>query len=177
MGSVSAPGDLNRLAKAFADRVNQLVTAGDSSAVPLFQYQSTLTAAVSLEVNPAILASTLSAADVTTIPPTGNGRALSLANLAHPNSAADMLDGSSYISFFARISADAGRLSGEAARAVDSHRQMLSQAQTLRAQISGVSLNDEAVNLVAIQRAYEATSRMIATLDEMTKIAVNIGRA
>jgi len=176
VGSAAGPGDLNRMAKKFADRVNFLLTAGDVPPVPMFQYSNDISAAASLKVNPAITAANLSASDPTTTPATGNGRALSLAALAHPGQAADQVDGLSYVSFFGRISANAGRLSSEANLAVVSHQQILAQAQTVRQSISGVSLDEEAVNLIQVQRAYQASSRMMAVLDELTQLAVNLGR-
>jgi flagellar hook-associated protein 1 FlgK len=45
----------------------------------------------------------------------------------------------------------------------------LAQAQNLRQQQSGVSLDEEAVNLVAFQRAYEANSKLVAVLDQITQ--------
>jgi flagellar hook-associated protein FlgK len=35
---------------------------------------------------------------------------------------------------------------------------------------------EEAVALVQFQRAYQATARMVSVLDEISKMAVNIGR-
>lgn len=178
LGSAAGPGDLNRLAKTLADRVNTILTAGDPNpalSVPMFRYSNDVSAAATLEVNPAMQPSALSASDPLTA--TGNGRALSLAELARPSASADMIDNLSFVGFFGKIAADAGRLAGEASQAIDSHTHLLSQARTIREQISGVSLDEEAVNLVAIQRAYQATSRVITVLDEITQMAVNIGRA
>lgn len=175
-GSMTQSGDLNRLASTFADRVNQILTSGDPTAPEMFNYASLGSAAQSLTVVTAMTPATLSAADPSTTPASTNGRALALAALAHPGQAADKIDGLSYVSFFGRISAGIGRLSSEASEAVNSHKQLQAQALNVREQISGVSLDEEAVSLVSVQRAYEATSRMIAAIDELTKIAVNVGR-
>jgi flagellar hook-associated protein 1 FlgK len=51
------------------------------------------------------------------------------------------------------------------------------QAQNLREQISGVSLDEEAIRLVEYQRAYQASARMVTVLSELTEMAVNLGRA
>ncbi|MEJ7607202.1 MAG: flagellar basal body rod C-terminal domain-containing protein [Bryobacteraceae bacterium] len=53
---------------------------------------------------------------------------------------------------------------------------MVAQARSLRSEASGVSLDEEAVKLIEFQRAYQASARMVSILDEMTQIAVNIGR-
>jgi flagellar hook-associated protein 1 FlgK len=173
-GSMTDPGDLNRLAGAFADRVNQIVTGGDMAAAKLFSYTSLGSAAQSMQVPDTMVPGALSAA--TSSPVSSNGRALALAALAHPGKAADEIDGLSYVSFFGNISAKVGRLSREADESLTAHRQLHAQALDVREEISGISLDEEAVTLVAIQRAYEATSRMIAAIDEMTQIAVNLGR-
>jgi flagellar hook-associated protein 1 FlgK len=175
-GSMTQTGDLNRLAATFATRVNEIITSGDPAAPKMFTWSGPGSAAQSLKVRPEMTATALSAADPTTTPATANGRALKLATLAHPGSAQDEVDGLSYISFFGRISASVGRMSAEATQAVEAHQQLQAQTLNVRAQISGVSLDEEAVDLVSIQRAYEATSRMISVIDELTKLAVNVGR-
>jgi flagellar hook-associated protein 1 FlgK len=44
----------------------------------------------------------------------------------------------------------------------------------VRQQISGVSLDDEATILIQFQRAYEANSKLINTLDQLTLDTINI---
>jgi flagellar hook-associated protein FlgK len=46
----------------------------------------------------------------------------------------------------------------------------------LRTNASGVSLDEEAVQLVAYQRAYEATARLAAVLNEMTEVILTVLR-
>ena len=178
-GSVTDAGDLNRLAQGFADRVNQILTAGDpnpATSVPLFTYSNLGSAAHSLAVSADMNSSVLSAADLTTTPSNVNGRALQLSALAHPGSATDEIDGLSFTSYFGRISSSVGRLSSEATQAVDSKQQVHAQAVAVRDKISGVSLDEEAVNLTSIQRAYQASSRVVAAVDEMIQLAVNLGK-
>ncbi|MCA9098415.1 MAG: flagellar hook-associated protein FlgK, partial [Planctomycetaceae bacterium] len=43
-----------------------------------------------------------------------------------------------------------------------------------RAQYTGVSLDEEAINVMQLQRAYQATARMITTADELFNILLNI---
>jgi flagellar hook-associated protein 1 FlgK len=87
-----------------------------------------------------------------------------------------MIDSMSFVGFIGKISADVGRVADEANTAIDSRRQMLAQARTMRDAVSGVSMDEEAVALVQFQRAYQATARMVSVLDEISKMAVNIGR-
>jgi flagellar hook-associated protein 1 FlgK len=50
----------------------------------------------------------------------------------------------------------------------------VAQAQNLRQQSSGVDLNEEAMVLIQFQRAYEANSRMITVLNQLTEDTINI---
>ena len=53
---------------------------------------------------------------------------------------------------------------------------ILRQLEDQRSAISGVSLDEEAANLIRFQRAYEASARVIATVNEMTATAIQLGR-
>ena len=64
--------------------------------------------------------------------------------------------------------AKADRQAGEA---------VLAQLNDLRGAISGVSLDEESANLIRFQQAYEASARVIQTINEMLEVAVNLGRA
>ena len=50
----------------------------------------------------------------------------------------------------------------------------VAQAKNLRQQMSGVSLDEEATILIQFQRAYEANSRLIGVLDQLTEDTINI---
>jgi flagellar hook-associated protein 1 FlgK len=60
---------------------------------------------------------------------------------------------------------------GVAAQAADREREakeiLKDQIETLRAQVSGVSLDEELVNLIKFQRGFEAASRLVRLTDEM----------
>jgi flagellar hook-associated protein 1 FlgK len=51
---------------------------------------------------------------------------------------------------------------------------LLSQAQSLRQQISGVSLDQEAETLLQYERSYDAISKMLGTLSSLTLTEINI---
>jgi flagellar hook-associated protein 1 FlgK len=51
---------------------------------------------------------------------------------------------------------------------------LLSQAQALRQQVSGVSLDQEAENLLLYQRSYDAISKMIGAITSLTLDIVNL---
>ena len=58
----------------------------------------------------------------------------------------------------------------------DVQQSLLSQAKELRQQYQGVSLDEEATILMQFQRAYQATSKFLSVLDQLTENAINILR-
>ncbi|HEX7597010.1 MAG TPA: flagellar hook-associated protein FlgK, partial [Polyangia bacterium] len=97
IGDAYQPGDLNVMAKQIADRVNQLLTAGNITdgppavpGVPLFTYNTTdvTSTAASLSVDPSVTADQLAA--ISPGPPeVSNGVPLALSALASPVQDAD----------------------------------------------------------------------------------------
>jgi flagellar hook-associated protein 1 len=52
---------------------------------------------------------------------------------------------------------------------------VLQNLQDQRGSISGVSLDEEAANMVQYQRAYEAAARMVTTVDQMLQTIIHMG--
>lgn len=50
---------------------------------------------------------------------------------------------------------------------------ILSELKTLREQDSGVSVDEESVNLIRFQRAYQASARFINTIDQLLDVVIN----
>ncbi len=178
LGSDGTPGELDRLAAAFADRVNGLLQGGVTSAggetagVALFTYDER-GAAASLAVNPEITAATLAAAS-TGDGATANGVALALAGMADGSAAGDTLDGRSFLDFYSSIASQVGTETASAQDASDRQKQVLAHAQELRNAVSGVSLDQEAMSMLEFQRAYEASARMIMVVDELTQTILGL---
>jgi len=59
---------------------------------------------------------------------------------------------------------------------VTTSEQLLLQARAMRDEVSGVSLDEEAVHLIEFQRAYQASARLITVLNELTEITINLLR-
>jgi flagellar hook-associated protein 1 len=166
IGNQNQQGSLNQLAQAIADKVNGLLTSGQTASgnygLPLFTYASARVAA-SLSVNPNITVSQLAAIQ----PANGsnaavaNGIASQLAQLA--NNSSD-INGMSFTNFYSSVASDVGAQASNASAAQQTQTDLLAQAQNMRAQISGVSLNDQAAQLVQFQQAYEAQSEMIQVI-------------
>ena len=182
LGDAQQPGELNRLAQTVADRVNQLLMAGNISdgpppaaGTPLFSYDTsnaTLTAAT-LVLAPGAAADQLAAIDPG-LPYVSNGTALKLASLGSPQNAADEIDNVSYVEFFGSLAAGVGRQLAAATDQQGIQQQVLTQAQSMRQQMSGVSLDEQAAQLVEFQRAYQANAQLFSVLDSLTQTTVNM---
>jgi len=53
---------------------------------------------------------------------------------------------------------------------------VLGQLQDQRDSVSGVSLDEEATNLIQYQRAYEASARVVSTINDILNTTINLGR-
>jgi len=163
---------LNTLAQNLADQVNSTLGQGidQNGAAPatdLFTYNATTGAAVTLAVNP-LTTDQIAAA----LPGSagGNGNALALANLAN----AKTVQGYSFEQFYGTIGGQVGSDVSGARNNATTQQSLLNQAQTLRQQVSGVSLDGEAENLIEFQRAYQAASKMIGVLNSVTDTLMNM---
>ncbi|MGJ5817937.1 flagellar hook-associated protein FlgK [Paludibaculum fermentans] len=174
-GDGTQTGTLNTLASNVADRINQLLTSGYSSldpvpvaGIPLFQYNSGQDAAQSLQVVAGFRSSDLAAADQSS-PSVVNGIALQLAGLRDSSAAADQINGQNYGQFLSSMTSRVGFLSSDATTRSESAADAVIQARSLREQISGVSLDEEAAKLVEYQRSYQANAKMIQVLSDLTQ--------
>ena len=160
IGDAYQPGSLNQMAQTFADNVNALLPAG----APLFTYDASnpTATAQTFAVDPATTAASLDANDPGP-PAVANGIPLKLSAMTPPTDYGDM-------------AARAGTALNDAKNQVEVQQWTVAQAKQLREQVSGVSLDEEATILVQFQRAYEATSKMISVLDQLTQEAINLIR-
>lgn len=76
-----------------------------------------------------------------------------------------------YSSLVFQVGNDTSNTSADA----DSSNLILQQLQDQRGSVSGVSLNEEAANLIQYQTAYQAAARVISTIDALIGDAVNFG--
>ncbi len=58
----------------------------------------------------------------------------------------------------------------------DASQLVLRQLQDQRGSVSGVSLDEEATNLIQFQRAFDAAGRMVSTINEMLDVAIHLGQ-
>ena len=175
-------GDLNTMAQQFADRVNQLLTSGNVSDGPphrpgaaLFTYDTTdnTNVATTIAVDPTVTAGQLAAIDPGP-PEVANGIPLALSQLSSPQDAADQIDGSSYTEFYGTLASRVGSALNDATSQQTVQQSAVAQAQNLRQQSSGVSLDEEAMTVVEFQRAYEANAQLVTILDQLTADTIAI---
>jgi flagellar hook-associated protein 1 FlgK len=182
LGDAYQAGDLNVMAKQFADRVNQILTSGNidngnppQGGVALFTYDlsNDTNVAQTLAVDPTMTPDQLAAIDPGP-PPVDNGIALRLSALANPQSAEDEIGSASYSQYFGQMAARVGARLNTATDSQKAQQSTVAQARNLRQQTSGVSLDEEAMVLIQFQRAYEANSRLITILDQLTGDAIDM---
>jgi flagellar hook-associated protein 1 len=164
--------DLNTLAQSLADQVNTTLAGGidqngASPATDLFTYDTVSGAALTLAVNPMTpdqIAAALPGATG------GNGNALNLAALAN----AQATNGYTFAQFYGNLGGRVGNDLSSAQGDQSTKQALLEQAQSMRQQISGVSLDEEAQNLMEYQRSYQAVSKMLGILNSLTDTLMNM---
>jgi len=166
--------ELNLLAAQVADQINLQLQAGvDLNGQPpardLFTYDSQTGEALTLsvtDITPEELAAALPGA------PGGNGNTLNLSGLFNSRS----VNSFTFTQYFGEIAGRVGKQLDLARQDARTQSQLVAQSKALRAEASGVSLDEEAANLIVFQRAYQAAAQLIRTLDEMTDTLINIKR-
>ncbi len=171
IGGPSETGSLNTLATQLASSVNGLLTAAGGQ--PLFEQDpnSTTDAAATLSVNSTLEPSDLVAAS-TGPPAVSNGTALALSNLG--NAQNPNLQNMTFDQFYGAAASSIGSQLSNAQTASTAQTQTVAQARSLRQQLSGVSLDAEATQLMELQRSYQAASQMITVVDSLAQGLMNM---
>lgn len=169
LGTATQTGTLNQLATTLANTVNQILTTGTVSSDPgasagaaLFTYGNADDAAATLAVNPAITAAQLAPVDSHG---NANGNANQLAALETTSLA--QLGGMTLTQYFGQIAGNVGNANQTATDNQTSQQQVVASATTLVNQVSGVSLDEEATNVLQLQRAYQASAQVLTVLNTL----------
>lgn len=104
--------------------------------------------------------------------PGSNGNATALADLRGQN----IVAGQPPDTYYANMVAVLGSQIQTATAARRANAQVLAQLQNQRGAMSGVSLDEEAANLMKYQQAYQAAARVITVINQMTQWAANLGQ-
>ncbi|MDI6716288.1 MAG: flagellar hook-associated protein FlgK [Actinomycetota bacterium] len=75
--------------------------------------------------------------------------------------------------YYRSIVANLGIDSQEASRMVENGKLYYDLIENHRQSVSGVSLDEEATNMIKFQRAYQAAARLISVFDEMLDVLIN----
>jgi flagellar hook-associated protein 1 FlgK len=174
IGGGQQVGGLNTLAQGLADSVNNVLAQGSTTTTPpaqpgspLFTYNAAAPAGIAstLAVSSTITGSQLAAADVGP-PPVANGAALTLASL--DSTSPGPVGGQGFTQYFAALTSTVGNAANNANTSATSQSQLVAQAKSLQQQVSGVSLDEEAIRLVQLQSSYQAASKVVTVIDELT---------
>jgi flagellar hook-associated protein 1 FlgK len=180
IGDSQNTGSLNVMAKNLADTVNQILTAGTVSTAAgapagtaLFTYSAADATATArtLTVNPAITAGQLAPVDAAG---NANGNASALAALATASGGPGTINGLTFIQFLGSIASGVGQENQTAQNNQQSQQSVLSQAQTLRDSISGVSINAQAALLLQYQHGFQAISQVLQVANKMADSILSI---
>jgi flagellar hook-associated protein 1 len=87
-----------------------------------------------------------------------------------------IVNGDRLVDAYAKVSFSVGSQLSNAKADLHASEAMVQQLQDQRGAISGVSLDEEASNLIRFQRAYEAAARVVSVISDLTEISVNLGR-
>ena len=159
--------------------INNVVAAAPGAAWDLSAGTNTTTlsggsSARTLELNAAIsnnldlIAASSTSAGI----PGNNSQAIAIANLQHALSMNN--NSSSFGDYYNALVSEVGA-DIQTADAYFSHQSaMVLQLENRRESISGVSLDEEMINLVKFQTAYDAAAKLITTADELLQTVINM---
>jgi flagellar hook-associated protein 1 len=168
--STAASGTYGSPATLTFDGISVTLT-GAAAAGDVFEADSYSHAARDLAVvltTPASVAASSTRSGI----PGNNANLLSLVALQHRRFAS--LDDGTLNDAYRSAAANLGVAAQTADREREAQEILKDQIDTLRAQVSGVSIDEELVNLIKFQRGFEAASRLVRITDEMFQTLLSI---
>jgi flagellar hook-associated protein 1 FlgK len=167
-------GKLDDMAAALITRVNSLHSSGyglgtpPSTGIELF----TGSGAADIDINAAIVA------DVNLFAASGDGTvgnndiAIALAGVGEEL----LLNGNavSLTQFYSGFVSGVGSAVGSARQSSESMNALLGTLEQQRSSVSGVSLDEEMVNMIKFQHAYDAAAKVVTTADELFQTILNM---
>ena len=100
-----------------------------------------------------------------------NLAAIDLGNLLHSN----VFTGGSVTGQYGNLVFSIGSDVSNADSSLRQHEAIEHQLENRRGAISGVSIDEETVQMLGFQRAYEASARMVRTVDELLQTLLGMG--
>jgi flagellar hook-associated protein 1 FlgK len=149
------------------------VVISDTSRAPQagdrFVVSATRNAAAEMKVDltdPRKIAASATAAGV----PGDNTNAQAIAGLKDGS----FLGSTTFGQFYNSIVTDLGTASKDARINYDARSEFTQELRAAKETVSGVSIEEEAINLVKLQRAYEAAAKVMSTVDQMMETILNL---
>jgi flagellar hook-associated protein 1 len=104
--------------------------------------------------------------------PGNNVNALALASLQHTSISA--LNNATLNGYYQTTASDIGSNAQQASQALDAQQTLQDQLETHWSEVSGVSLDEELVNMMTYQRAFQASSRVVVVADELMQTILSL---
>jgi len=166
---------LDQMAYDLASQVNQLHSVSyDQDANTGTNFFSPLAsatgAAAALQLNPALAADPRKVAASNQSSGAGNEAAIALGNLLNTpvGSHGSVID--QYRSLIFQVGNDTANAEVES----DQHGSLVTQLENLRASVSGVSIDEETTSILQFQRAFQASARIVSTIDELLQTTLGM---
>lgn len=170
----SLSGQLDALATTISSSINQQNALGfdlnGAAGGNLFTPPTAQDAAANMAMattDPAKIAASSSATDNG-----DNSNVLAMANLQNQANAAGLTPDDAYAAMISSV----GALVQGANTQQQASQTVLTQLQNQRSAYSGVSMDEETINLSQFQQAYQAAARVVTTVNTLTNLAINLGQ-
>ncbi|MCD6293529.1 MAG: flagellar hook-associated protein FlgK [Deltaproteobacteria bacterium] len=165
--------NLEDLADGIKDAVNTAHGNGfDLNGDPGEDFFSGTLAASTFAVNSAIDSTKIAASGTIDGVPGNGSNAIAIAELQ--NALTMNSDTTTFDNYYNSMVSDVGSKVRHAGMNHDHHTAMVSHLENYRESISGVSLDEEMVNLIQFQLGYDAAAKLISTTDEMLQTLINM---
>jgi flagellar hook-associated protein 1 len=150
------------------------VTLADNGTPPqpgdTFLLRTTHDAAQNIAIAPTLLAHPRQVAAAQSLNPGDNTNALALAQLRDTLA----IDGSTFGTFYHTLVTSVGAVSQQASRLAENQQTVLTDLENRREALSGVSLDEEQVNLIRFQQAYNAAANFIRIAEELGRTVLDL---
>ncbi len=166
--------DLNALAKQLVTSVNGAYDPTSPSTGKFFNPANVTAATISLDSS--VTATTLKASNTSAAG--DNTIAQAVANLAtktFATSSSDFINGT-FSSAYATTVSNLGQTLSTTNQNVQDQTNVTTLVTTQRNGVSGVSMDEEMTNMMQYQRAFQANSRVITTINDLLENLVNLGK-
>jgi flagellar hook-associated protein 1 FlgK len=79
-----------------------------------------------------------------------------------------------YVQYYGQMAALVGQQNSDATTNEETQQQVLAQAESLRDQISGVSLDQQATQIIQFQNAYQAAAQVLTVLNNLAQTTLDM---